>query len=106
MTFTIQDEKLRAGNTMKSIGILLLFVAIGLLLLAGKYRPVQQEMSPNCVSYWGRNSFKDPLLLAQAMTETFFHAQVVKTYLKMFNAKFNNIYRVLKVGTSISVVSL
>jgi hypothetical protein len=71
MAFTVQDEKLSAGHKMKNIGILLLFVAIGLLLLAGKYRPVQQAMSPNCMSYCGRLGFKDPLSLAQVITETF-----------------------------------
>jgi hypothetical protein len=50
MAFHVKDEKLSTGHKMKTIGILLLFVAIGLLLLAGKYCPVQQAMSPNCVS--------------------------------------------------------
>ena len=44
MTFTVQDQKWSAGRKMKNFLILLLFVATGLLLLAGKYRPVQQAI--------------------------------------------------------------
>jgi len=71
---------------MKNFRILLLFVAIGLLLLAGMYRPTTQAMSRNCVSFCGRFGFKGTLLLAQVMTENFSMLQVVKNYLKMFNA--------------------
>jgi len=63
--------------------ILLIFVAIGLLLLAGMYRPVTQAMSRSCGSYCGRFGFKDPLLLAQVMAGKFSMLQVVKTYLKI-----------------------
>ena len=38
------------------------------------------------MSFCGRFGFKHSLLLAQVMTETFSMLQVVKTYLKMFNA--------------------
>jgi hypothetical protein len=38
MTFTVQDCKRSAGQ--KNFRILLLFVAVGLLLIAGMYRPV------------------------------------------------------------------
>jgi hypothetical protein len=71
---------------MKNFRILLLFASIGLLLLAGMYRPFAQTMSRNCVSFCGRFGFKDTLLLAEVLTEMFSMPQVVKTYLKMSKA--------------------
>jgi len=50
MTFTVQDRKPSVGQKMKNFRILLIFVAIGLLLLAGMYRPVTRAMSRNCMS--------------------------------------------------------
>jgi hypothetical protein len=71
---------------MKNFRILLLFVAIGLLLLAGMYRPVTQAMTRNCMSNCRRFGFKGSLLLAQVMTEKFSMIQVVQTYIKMYSA--------------------
>jgi hypothetical protein len=75
-----------AGMKMKNFQILLLFVAIGLLLFAGIYRPITQAMSGNCVSFCRRFGFKDNLLHAQVMKERISILQVVKTYIKMYNA--------------------
>jgi hypothetical protein len=68
---------------MKNFRILLFFVAMGLLLLAGMYRPVTRAMSRNCLSFCERFGFKGNLLLAQVMTERFSMPQVVKTYIKI-----------------------
>ena len=83
MTFTVQDGKLSAGRKMKNFRILLFFLAMGLLLFAGMYRPV----CTGNVSCLPVESLVSKILcyLHKVMTETISMLQAVKTYLKMFN---------------------
>jgi len=71
MTFTVQDGKLSAGRKMKNFRILLFFLAMGLLLLAGMYRPVTQAMS--CVFLW-KVCFQTFFITCTSDDRNFFHA--------------------------------